>query len=98
MTNPSLLTVHLTGAQVSRARLSALRFRERQWVLGKLAHERLERAGPAIGNQAAGELHRRVAKLPKGVPGKLGSPQRGTSTKGYRLDPPHPNAKPGTPE
>jgi hypothetical protein len=37
-------------------------------------------------------------RLPKWKPGKWGSPQRGTAQKGYRLDPPHPNAKPGTPE
>lgn len=36
--------------------------------------------------------------LPKGKPGKFGSPQRGTSKKGYRLDPAHPNAEPGSPE
>lgn len=36
--------------------------------------------------------------LPKGEDGKFGSPQRGDSKKGYRLDPAHPNAKPGSPE
>ena len=36
--------------------------------------------------------------LPKGEKGKFGSPQRGTSKKGYRLDPSHPNAKPGSGE
>jgi len=36
--------------------------------------------------------------LPKGEKGKFGSPQRGTSKKGYRLDPAHPNAKPGSGE
>lgn len=35
---------------------------------------------------------------PKGKPGKFSSPQRGTTKKGYRLDPPHPNAKPGSAE
>lgn len=35
--------------------------------------------------------------LPKGQ-GKFGSPQRGDSKKGYRLDPAHPNAKPGSGE
>lgn len=37
-------------------------------------------------------------RLPKGEPGKFGSPQRGTPIKGYRLDPAHPNAEPGSPE
>jgi len=36
--------------------------------------------------------------LPKGQQGKFGSPQRGDSKKGYRLDPAHPNAKPGSAE
>jgi hypothetical protein len=36
--------------------------------------------------------------LPKGKPGKFGSPQRGTPKKGYRLDPAHPDAPPGSPE
>jgi len=36
--------------------------------------------------------------LPKGENGKFGSPQRGNSQKGYRLDPAHPNAKPGSGE
>src|SRR5664280_112845 len=36
--------------------------------------------------------------LPKGETGKFGSPQRGNSQKGYRLDPAHPNAKTGSGE
>ncbi|WP_227871667.1 RHS repeat domain-containing protein [Flavobacterium kingsejongi] len=36
--------------------------------------------------------------LPKGEKGKFGSPQRGNPQKGYRLDPAHPNAKPGSGE
>ena len=36
--------------------------------------------------------------LPKGTPGKFGSPQRGTSIKGYRLDPAHPGKPIGHPE
>jgi hypothetical protein len=36
--------------------------------------------------------------LPKGLPGKFGSPQRGTSLKGYRLDPGHPGRPFGHPE
>jgi len=36
--------------------------------------------------------------LPKGQQGKFGSPQRGDSKKGYRLDPAHPNAKTGSAE
>jgi len=34
-------------------------------------------------------VHDKVGKLPKGKPGKFGSPQAGTPAKGYRLDPPH---------
>jgi RHS repeat-associated protein len=64
---------------------------------GKLAREV---AKPSIGaiKGALEEVHAAVGKLPKGSPGKFGSPQRGTSKVGYRLDPPHPKAKPGTPE
>jgi hypothetical protein len=36
--------------------------------------------------------------LPKGEQGKYGSPQRGDSKRGYRLDPAHPKAKPGSGE
>ena len=36
--------------------------------------------------------------LPKGEPGKQGSPQRGDSKKGYRLDPGHPNRPAGDAE
>jgi len=36
--------------------------------------------------------------LPKGKQGKFGSPQRGDSKKGYRLDPAHPDAKKGSGE
>lgn len=36
--------------------------------------------------------------LPKSGTGKFGSPQRGNGLKGYRLDPAHPNAKPGSGE
>ncbi len=36
-------------------------------------------------------------KLPKGKPGKFGSPQAGDPRKGYRLDPPH-DRTPGHPE
>jgi hypothetical protein len=48
--------------------------------------------------KALKEVHGEVGKLPKGQPGKFGSPQAGTPKKGYRLDPPHPGAKPGTAE
>jgi len=44
-------------------------------------------------------VHKHVGgPLPKGQPGKYGSPQRGTSKKGYRLDPAHPDTAPGSPE
>ena len=55
---------------------------------------------PSIGSikEALGEVHAQVGKLPKGEPGKFGSPQRGTSQRGYRLDPGHPNRPSGDPE
>jgi RHS repeat-associated protein len=43
-------------------------------------------------------VHDRLGKLPKGQPGKWGSPQRGTPEKGYRLDPGHPDRPAGDPE
>ncbi|UOG32782.1 RHS repeat-associated core domain-containing protein (plasmid) [Leptospira noguchii] len=48
--------------------------------------------------EALKEVHDKVGKLPKGEPGKFGSPQAGNSKKGYRLDPGHPNAKSGSGE
>jgi len=43
--------------------------------------------------EALKEVHDKVGgSLPKGEKGKFGSPQRGDSKKGYRLDPGHPNA------
>jgi len=48
--------------------------------------------------EALAKVHEKVGKLPKGQPGKFGAPQAGTPKKGYRLDPPHPKAKPGSPE
>lgn len=48
--------------------------------------------------RALGEVHEEVGRMPKGKPGKWGSPQAGTSTKGYRLDPAHPRASPESPE
>ncbi|HEX6048194.1 MAG TPA: RHS repeat-associated core domain-containing protein [Gemmatimonadaceae bacterium] len=67
---------------------------------GKLAREGAKHAPPALSKikAALAAVHGEVGKLPKGKPGKFGSPQRGTTKKGYRLDPPHPNEKPGSPE
>jgi hypothetical protein len=48
--------------------------------------------------EALREVHGEVGKLPRGAPGKFGSPQAGTSKKGYRLDPPHPNKALDDPE
>jgi hypothetical protein len=48
--------------------------------------------------EALGKVHTEVGKLPKGEPGKFGSPQAGNSLEGYRLDPPHPDARTGSPE
>ena len=47
---------------------------------------------------ALAEVHAAVGKIPKGAPGKWGSPQRGTTEKAYRLDPAHPRAPAGHPE
>lgn len=44
------------------------------------------------------KVHEKVGRLPKGEPGSFGSPQAGTPTKGYRLDPGHPDKPPGDPE
>jgi hypothetical protein len=44
------------------------------------------------------QVHQKVGKLPKGKPGKFGSPQRGDSQQGYRLDPGHSDRPPGHPE
>jgi RHS repeat-associated protein len=65
--------------------------------LGRLAKPVAKPGATAI-KRALAKAHAKVGKLPKGRPGKFGSPQRGTSIKGYRLDPPHPRAKPGSPE
>ena len=43
-------------------------------------------------------MHKEVGKLPKGKPGKFGSPQAGNTKKGYRLDPPHDRASKGKAE
>jgi len=49
--------------------------------------------------KALKKVHKLVGdSLPKGKPGKFGSPQRGTPKKGYRLDPAHPDAPAGSPE
>lgn len=48
--------------------------------------------------QAKEKLGLGDGSLPKGKQGKFGSPQRGDSKKGYRLDPAHPNAKKGSGE
>lgn len=44
------------------------------------------------------QVHQEVGNLPKGKPGKFGSPQAGDARKGYRLDPPHTGAAKGTAE
>jgi RHS repeat-associated protein len=49
--------------------------------------------------KALKDVHKKIGgSLPKGKPGKFDSPQRGTTTKGYRLDPGHPDKSPGDPE
>jgi len=48
--------------------------------------------------KALKEVQEEVGQLPKGRPGKFGSPQGGDSKKGYRLDPPHDGAAAGNAE
>ncbi len=48
--------------------------------------------------EALKKAQQEVGKLPKGKPGKFGSPQAGDSRKGYRLDPPHDGVATGEPE
>ena len=49
--------------------------------------------------KALKKVHKKLGgRLQKGELGRFRSPQRGTTTKGYRLDPPHPNAPPNSPE
>jgi len=61
--------------------------------VGKAAKPALSSVKAALRN-----VHAKVGKLPKGKPGKFGSPQAGTSKKGYRLDPPSRYAPAGSPE
>jgi len=46
------------------------------------------------------QVHRIVGRLPGSArgTGRFGSPMRGDAVRGYRLDPPHPNAAVGSPE
>jgi RHS repeat-associated protein len=44
------------------------------------------------------KAHKITGKLPKGTKSRLGGIQRGTSTKGYRFDPPHSSASAGSPD
>jgi len=50
--------------------------------------------GPPLSKykEALEKVHKEVGHLPKGEPGKFGSPTRGDTKKGYRLDPGHPDA------
>ncbi len=49
--------------------------------------------------KALKKVHKELGgSLPKGKPGKWGSPQHGTPQKGYRLDPAHPGAPSCSPE
>lgn len=66
--------------------------------LGILVHNQCGKPPLSSYKKALGKVHDEVGRLPKGEPGKFGSPQRGCPKKGYRLDPPHPDAPPGSPE
>lgn len=63
--------------------------------IAKLSSRAVDEAGalakPALSEYKAAlrQVHEEVGKLPKGEPGKFGSPQAGDSRIGYRLDPPH---------
>lgn len=65
-------------------------------VGGKVVRE--GRPSLSMCKKALAEVHKKVGKLPKGKPGKFGSPQAGTPRLGYRFDPPHPGKPPGSPE
>jgi RHS repeat-associated protein len=58
------------------------------------ANDKQTNSQPSLSDhkKALKEVQGKVGKLPKGKQGKFGSPQRGDSKKGYRLDPGHPNA------
>ncbi len=60
--------------------------------LGAWVHNCPVNAKPSLSayKKALKEVHAKVGgPLPRGKPGKFGSPQAGNSKKGYRLDPPH---------
>ena len=60
------------------------------WIFNEEANEVNESKPPLSDyKDALDKVHDEVGKLPKGEPGKFGSPQAGDSKKGYRLDPPH---------
>jgi len=48
--------------------------------------------------RAIKKVREKLGKLPKGKPGKFGSPQRGNTKKGYRLDPGHSGRSSDDPE
>ena len=69
--------------------------------IGSTADKQSSSEKPTISDtkKAVEEAQKKVGgSLPKGKPGKFGSPQRGDSRLGYRLDPPHPNKPIGDPE
>jgi RHS repeat-associated protein len=56
-------------------------------------HNTSEEPQPVTKKEAVREAHKEVGKQTERGTGKFGSPMRGNSKKGYRLDPPNPNGK-----
>ena len=69
--------------------------------LGAMLNAPIQSSGnPSLSDhkEALAKVHAEVGKQPKGEPGKFGSPQAGNKKTGYRLDPAHPTARPGSAE
>ena len=64
----------------------------------KASREATKKATLSAHKKALKKVHEKVGKLPKGKPGKFGSPQAGNSKKGYRLDPAHDGVAKGSAE
>ena len=80
--------VTLAGATVNAVRIAATPMQRNSTSQGSS-----EEPQPVSKKEAVKEAQQEVGKQPKGEPGKFGSPTRGTSRKGYRLDPPNPKGK-----
>lgn len=110
--NPGDSVQDVEGEWVSVVSLEAADQRERVWNLTVegLSTFHVGEAGVLVHNckpslsahkEALKKVHKELnleKSLPPAKPGKYGSPQRGDSRKGYRLDPGHPNRPKGDPE